>query len=106
MAAPGTATGPREKQVTITIVNGQITVSPDPFHVSKSRNEEVEWIYNGKFVVDFGTDSPFCESQFNDQFPFSGPVGHKVKPSTTKHYKYTITIAGVPPLDPDGQVDL
>jgi len=105
MAAPAAAPCPREKQVTITIdPSGKIKVVPDTFHVSKSGNEEVVWIYSGKFVVDFRNDSPFCESQFNDQFPFSGVVRRSVQPGP-KRYKYTVTIPGYAPLDPDGQVD-
>jgi len=104
MAAPKLAPCPREIVVTITIVNGQITVSPDPFHVSKRRNEEVVWFYNnGSFEVDF-VESPFNDTQFTDQLPVSGLVRRNVLPSKTKHYKYTVTI-GAYSSDPDGQVD-
>jgi hypothetical protein len=105
MAAPERGLSPREKQVTITIANGKITASPDTFHVSKSRNEEVVWTCAVPFEVDFA-QSPFNDTQFTDQLRFSGLVRRSVLPSKTKRYKYTVTIAGYPPLDPDGQVDL
>ena len=103
MAAPERGLSPREKQVTITIANGKITASPDTFHVSKSRNEEVVWTCNVPFEVDF-VESPFTDPQFTDQFRVSGLVRRSVLPSPNKRYKYTVTI-GAYTLDPDGQVD-
>ena len=103
MAAPGRATCSREKEVKITVDATGIKVVPDRFHVSKSGNEEVVWTCNVAFTVDF-EESPFTETQFNDQYPFSGLVRRSVQHSTIKHYKYTVT-AGGHKKDPDGQVD-
>jgi hypothetical protein len=106
MAAPAPAPCPREKEVKIAIdANGNIQVAPSTFHVGKSANEEVVWTCNVPFEVDF-VESPFNDTQFTDQLRFSGLVRRSVLPSKTKRYKYTVTIAGYPPLDPDGQVDL
>jgi len=103
MAAPARATSSREKEVTITVDATGIKVDPDRFHVSKRDNEEVVWRSNVAFTVDF-EESPFTETQFNDQYPFSGLVRRSVQHSTIKHYKYTVTAGGYS-LDPDGQVD-
>jgi hypothetical protein len=105
MAAPARATSSREKEVKITIdPNGNIQVVPYTFHVSKKDNEEVVWTCDVAFTVDF-EESPFTDTQFNEQFHFSGLVLRSVLPSTTKRYKYTVSIAGYTALDPDGQVD-
>jgi hypothetical protein len=103
MTAPAPAPCPREKQVIITVDASGIKVVPDRFHISKSRNEEVLWTCNVDFTVDF-TESPFNDTQFNNQYPFSGLARRDVIPSATKLYKYTVT-AGGRQLDPDGQVD-
>jgi hypothetical protein len=105
MAAPARATCSREKEVKITIDStGKITVDQQTFHVGKKDNEEVVWTCAVPFTVDF-VESPFTDTQFNDQFHFSGLVRRSVLPSTTKRYKYTVSIAGYTALDPDGQVD-
>ena len=103
MAAPARATCSREKEVTITVDATGIKVDPDRFHVSKRDNEEVVWRCNVAFTVDF-EESPFNETQFNDEYPFSGLTRRSVLHSTIKHYKYTVT-AGGHTKDPDGQVD-
>ena len=104
MATPAPALCSREKEVTITIDgNGNIRVTPSTFHVSKKDNEEVVWTCNVAFTVDF-EESPFYETQFNDQNPFSGLTRRSVLHSDIKYYKYTVT-AGGHTKDPDGQVD-
>jgi hypothetical protein len=103
MTAPAPAPCSREQQVIITADAGGITVKPDRFHISSARHEEVLWVCNVAFTVDF-VESPFTDSQFNDQHPYSGLARRSVLPSTTKHYKYTVT-AGGHVHDPDGQVD-
>ena len=81
MAAPARATCSREKEVKITVDATGINVVPDRFHVSKSGNEEVVWTCNVAFTVDF-EESPFNDTQFNEQFHFSGLVLRSVLPST------------------------
>jgi hypothetical protein len=103
MTAPAVAPYPREQQVIITVDANGITVQPERFHISKARHEEVWWICNVAFTLDF-VESPFTDPQFNNQYPVSGLARRSVLPSTTKHYKYTVT-AGGHVYDPDGQVD-
>jgi hypothetical protein len=92
----------------------KITVSPSYFLVSKRECEQVEWVcekagqpgqpgppFNVDFTGKFG--SPFYESQFSDQVPFSGPVRRNVLPDENKNYEYTVRI-GKTLLDPGGGV--
>jgi hypothetical protein len=98
--------GSREKLVTITVDPGGLVVSPDPFRVSKQDKHEVHWVCSPPsehFTVDFGNDSPFYESQFSDEYPYSGPVRRDVLPGP-KIYEYTVW-AGNKKLDPGGGVD-
>jgi len=89
----------------------KITVSPPYFLVSKGECEQVEWVceeagqpgppFNVDFTGKFG--SPFYESQFSDQVPFSGLVRRNVLPDENKNYEYTVRI-GKTLLDPGGGV--
>jgi len=95
--------------VTITIdPSGAINVSPDPFFVSKGRNQEVVWVCsdrNAYFTVDFDKNgSPFYESQFGSSSPCSGLVRRDVLSDPHKIYKYTVRVRGNT-LDPGGGVN-
>ena len=97
------------REVTVEIrFDGEIHVDApnDPFWVSKKDNEEVRWILkggDGKFLVDFGHDSPFYESQFSQDSPVSGLVRRDVLPNSGRLYKYTVWVGGKK-LDPGGGV--
>ena len=90
-----------------------IAVSEEPFLVSKGNCEQVKWICVNKdhsqaapkFTIDFRGKygSPFYESQFSDEVPFSGLVRREVLPYEQKIYEYTIRI-GKTLLDPGGGV--
>jgi hypothetical protein len=105
MTAPAPAHRSREQEVKITTDSTGIKVDPDTFHISKGRHEEVWWTCNVDFTVEF-TETPFHDSHHNKGYPYSGLVRREVPAGTGKSFKYTVTIAGHPPLDPDGQVDL
>lgn len=85
------------------------SVEPEYFAISKKENEEVLWVIDNPevyFTVEFKqeTPSPFYESQFNTQFPFSGLVRREVLGDSLKYYKYSVT-AGKKRLDPGGVVN-
>jgi hypothetical protein len=54
-------------------------------------------------MVEFGTDSPFYETQFTKDFPCSGLVRREVAPDDFRLYKYTVRV-GKRILDPGGGV--
>ena len=95
-----------QQEVVITVKHGQIQVKPDPFIIHKHRDEVVKWRCNnngGEFMVEFGGDSPFYESQFTKDFPCSGLVRREVAPDDYRLYKYTVRV-GNKILDPGGGV--
>jgi hypothetical protein len=96
----------REVEVHISLENGKIKVDPDRFYLEKHFDQEVHWICtsgDGSFLVEFGTDSPFYESQFNEDSPVSGLVRRQVAPHDHRIYKYTVRVGGEE-LDPGGSI--
>jgi hypothetical protein len=112
MATPARGPSSREVIVTIGLKADKITVDEDYFKVSKSLNEEVKWVCaqdhkHGEdgpcFTVDFEKNgSPFYESQFSSDAPFSGLARRNVL-AGPKIYKYTVRV-GKKTLDPGGGV--
>ncbi len=96
-----TATSPSSREVIVTIhvePGGVIKVTPETFWVSKKENEEVRWVCKDAndphpfFTVDFEKNgSPFYETQFSSEFPFSGLVRREALPGP-KIYKYTVRV--------------
>lgn len=109
MATPKEATVQKTAKKTIPIeivVKGKdITVSRDPFWVSKKELHELEWVCAQDFTVHFETPngSPFRKDTFK-KGDHSGCVRDDVQPSDTPIYKYTVTVPGVGALDPKGGV--
>jgi hypothetical protein len=97
----------REVPVKISVdAEGRIFVDPEIFWVSKRANQEVRWILDqgdGKFLVDFGEDSPFYESQFSQDSPLSGLVRRDILPHDHRTYEYSVWV-GDEKLDPGGGV--
>lgn len=94
--------------VTISIKGDEIEVTPDPFYISKSKQEEVLWVTADpdlEFTVEFDKgDSPFYEVQFDHKdFPASGLVRRGVLADPQRKYKYTVRAGGAK-LDPGGVV--
>jgi hypothetical protein len=89
---------PYHKVVTITVAeNGKIeSVTPDPFHVSLEKQEQVIWEINNpkfNFTVEFTHGSPFYESQFaSKNHTISGLVRRSVLADALKCYKYTVRV--------------
>lgn len=100
------ATGRAQRQtVLITIQNGQIQVSQDPFRISKSNQDEVIWQAtdpNLYFTIEF-KESPFYESQFSNDYSASGLVRRSILADPQKVYEYTIRAGGIT-LDPGGVI--
>jgi len=89
-----------------------IQVKPAIFMISKRNCEQVHWHSRNKndslpppeFTIDFAKNgSPFYETQFNHENPFSGQVRRSVLPDERKIYDYTIRIEQTT-LDPGGGV--
>ncbi len=105
-----TATGRAQRQpVLISIKDGAIQVDPkEPFRISKSNQEEVIWKATDPsvcFTVEFQKgDSPFYESQFNNEFNSSGLVRRSLLADPQRVYEYTVRVEGYKPLDPGGVV--
>ena len=100
---------PEPKKVVVTVIPAVgITVSPDPFRISKTNREEVEWVGApnpaASFVVCFD-ETPFNAHDFHSgPHARSGRVRDDVKPNSQKVYKYTVTANGYT-LDPGGIID-
>lgn len=110
----GPRPGFREVVVEIGLdINANIEADPDYFEIRKSKNEEVKWVCVQRhdhakdgpcFTVEFEKNgSPFYESQFSSDAPFSGLAKRNVLPGP-KIYNYTVRIPGKPDLDPGGGV--
>jgi hypothetical protein len=80
------------------LAKGQLCVEID-----RSKDEEVLWVFNGPFRIDFKDVSPFYEDQFNETFRQSGLVRRGVLPSRVRVYEYSIEINGKT-LDPQIKV--
>jgi hypothetical protein len=76
---------------------------PDPVTLSKKGQDIITWecAFDPNWIVDFGTDSPFKNSVFNQNNPTSGPVRNE---AALKYFKYTVT-AGRASQDPGVIVD-
>jgi hypothetical protein len=114
MATPSLGASGREVIVKVGLdSSANIEVVPAYFLISKSRNEQVKWICAQEhkhstegpcFTVDFEKNgSPFYESQFSSDAPFSGPAKRSVLPGP-KIYEYTVRMNGKKDLDPGGGV--
>jgi len=107
---------PKGDIVKVTIIydksGKRISIDQDPFWVSKGNCEQVHWSAKNKdgsspgpeFTIDFAQNgSPFHNTHFTQDVPFSGLVRREVLADQNKFYKYTIRI-GNDTLDPGGGV--
>ena len=112
--------GPKDVLVEIGLdPEGNITVKPDPFHVSKGEEQQLVWECKREisekhdhgnegspcFTVDFNekNGSPFMDWHFQNHGVVSSKVREDVLAGPTP-YKYTISMHGKK-LDPTGVVD-
>lgn len=89
--------------VLIRVVDGDITVFPDP--VTLYKDEELEWICSdGGFSCEFNGPSPFSKKKYSSSGKSVRVGPHHVTAGATateSKFKYTITADGADqPLDP------
>ena len=96
----------QEVRITVNPVTGVPIVSPPLFRIGKGKFEEVHWICDQNFSVNFNKDgSPFYESQFDQDHPYSGlPLRLGTGLGDLRKYNYSVTVGGRT-LDPQGVVD-
>jgi len=92
----------RVKQIEITVDKQgkpHIAENLGAVTLNRTKDEEVAWVSELPFRIDFKGDSPFYESQFSEKERRSGLVRRGVIASEFREYKYTIEINGKT-LDP------
>jgi hypothetical protein len=67
--------------------------------IDSKKDEEVIWVSEFPFRIDFKSGTPFNDDQFDQTHQRSGLVRRAVLPSRDRHYEYTITVNGKT-LDP------
>jgi hypothetical protein len=109
LAEEGTMASPawahEDKIQVVTIDSGG---RPDrDFKISKSRNEQVKWVgpKDVPFTVEFKGESPFYESQFSNDYPYSGSIRRVLLGNPKKKYHYCVQVGDKDPVDPSGVVD-
>jgi len=96
------ANNDRVKQIEITVDKKgtpQVAAGVQDVTIDRTKDEEVIWVSDLPFRIDFNGESPFYESQFDHKNQRSGLVRRGVISSRTRGYKYTIEIEGKT-LDP------
>jgi hypothetical protein len=96
----------RVKQIDITLdKQGKPQIAADlrELTIDRTKDEEVIWVSDLPFRVDFKGDSPFYENQFSQTHRRSGLVRRGVVSSRFRSYEYTIEIGGKT-LDPQIKV--
>jgi hypothetical protein len=92
----------RVKRIEITLddkKNPQIAAELRTVTIDRTKDEEVIWVSEVPFRIDFKNVSPFYEDQFNQTHRRSGLVRRAVLPSKFRTYEYTIEVNGKT-LDP------
>jgi hypothetical protein len=67
--------------------------------IDRTKDEEVIWVSEHPFRIDFKSGTPFYEDQFNQMQRRSGLVRRAVLSSQHRSYEYTIEVSGKT-LDP------
>jgi hypothetical protein len=96
----------RVKRIEITIdKQGKPQIAADlrVVTIDSTKDEEVIWVSETPFRIDFKSGSPFYEDQFSHIHRRSGLVRRGVIPSRFRTYEYTIEIDGKT-LDPQIKV--
>jgi hypothetical protein len=81
---------------------------PETFVISKRGNGQVQWVAaeGVRFTVEFEGESPFYESQFSDESPYSGIIRRNVLGDRKKTYTYNVRIENDQRFaDPGGIID-
>jgi hypothetical protein len=102
MSAHAAMSEERVKKIKITLdENKKPQVAPEYLTVTinQAKGEQVQWVSDTPFRIDFKNGTPFYEDQFDHTHSFSGLVRRGVLPSQTRPYAYTIDVNGKK-LDP------
>lgn len=105
MPVPTPARETKKVKITVTPKVG-ITADPDQFCISKSNEDQVEWVPATPattFKVHFD-ESPFGRRDFDNVSSRSGKIRDDVEPDPNKVYKYTVK-SGSETLDPTGIIN-
>lgn len=92
----------RVKRIVITLDEKQHPhVAPEhrTVAIDRTKDEEVIWVSDVPFRIDFKSGTPFYEDQFNQTNRRSGLVRRAVLSSQHRTYEYTIEVNGKT-LDP------
>jgi hypothetical protein len=96
----------RVKRIEITLDKHgkpQIAEALNEVTIDRTKDEEVIWVSELPFRIDFKKGSPFYEDQFNERNHRSGLVRRGLLSSRFRAYEYTIDIEGKT-LDPQIKV--
>ena len=92
----------RVKRIEITLDENkkpQVSEANLKVTIDSKKDEEVIWVSEFPFRIDFKGGTPFNDDQFDQTHHRSGLVRRAVLPSQDRHYEYTITVNGKT-LDP------
>ncbi len=92
----------RVKRIEITLdekKNPQVVAEFRTVTIDRTKDEEVIWVSEVPFRIDFKSGTPFYEDQFNQNHRRSGLVRRWVLASRVRYYEYTIEVNGKT-LDP------
>jgi|ERR1700722_5076876 len=92
----------RVKRVVITLdENGkpQVGAGHGKVTLDRTKDEEVMWVCDVPFRIDFRNGTPFYEDQFDQTHRQSGLVRRDLLPSPFRAYEYTVNVNGKT-LDP------
>jgi hypothetical protein len=102
MSAQPAMSPERVKTIEITLdeyKTPQVAAEHQTVTIDRTKDEEVIWVSEVPFRIDFKGDSPFYEDQFNQGYRRSGLVRRAVLSSQHRSYEYTIEVNGKT-LDP------
>jgi len=92
----------RVKRIEITLDENrkpQVAAEHRSVTIDRTKDEEVIWVSEHPFRIDFKSGTPFYENQFNQTHGRSGLVKRAVLSSQQRSYEYTIEVNGKT-LDP------
>ena len=102
MSSQPTMSEDRVKRIEITLKKDgtpQVAAGQGTVEIDSTKDEEVIWVSEFPFRIDFKKGTPFYEDQFNQKHRRSGLVRRAVLASRFRYYEYTIEVNGKT-LDP------
>jgi hypothetical protein len=102
MSAQPAMSEERVKRIVITLDDDgkpQVGAGQETVKLDRTKDEEVMWVSDVPFRIDFKKGTPFYEDQFDQKHRSSGLVRRDLLPSPFRSYEYTIDVNGKT-LDP------